>query len=92
MAGSCLHFYVELEETFVPDNNFGNKLFENLDLQINYEDCSVKSSPNDYDFTSHIHDKIFRNQSYLQKVPFEGHFGRCIKYFHPIYYIYIKIL
>ena len=61
----------------MPDNNYANKLFEYLDLNISYEDVSHKSSRNDYDFTSHITDKIFRNQSYLKNIPFEGHFGMC---------------
>ena len=74
LSDSFLQFYVELEETFVPDNNFGNKLFEYLDLSINYEDCSFKISPNDYDYTSHINYKIFRNQNHMQKLKFEGHF------------------
>ena len=74
LSDSFLQFYVELEESFVPDNNFGNKLFEYLDLTVNYEDCSFKSSPNDYDFTSHINDKIFRNQKHMEKLKFEGHF------------------
>ena len=74
LSDSYLQFYVELEEDFIPDNNFGNKLFEYLDLSINYEDCTFKSSHNDYDYTSHIYDKIFRNHKHLEKLKFEGHF------------------
>jgi len=74
LGESYIKFYVELEENFVPDNNFGAKLFEYLDLNINYEDVSFKSSPNDYDVTSFINDKMFRNMAYLKRVPFEGQF------------------
>ena len=45
-----------------------------MDLNINYEDVSVKCSPNDYDFTSFIQDKLFRDQTFLEKIPFEGHY------------------
>ena len=74
LGKSYLTFHVELEETFIPDNNFGNKLFEFLDLNINYEDVNYKCSPNDYDLTSHIHNKIYRNPNYLRKIKFEGQF------------------
>ena len=43
-------------------------------MVVNYEDISFKCSPNDYDYTSFIQDKLFRNQSYLRRIPFEGHF------------------
>ena len=76
LKDSYLRFYCEIPENFVPDNNFGNKLFEFLDLTINYEDVSFKSSNNDYDLSSFIYEKIFRNPKYLQKFPFEGHFDR----------------
>lgn len=45
-----------------------------MDLIIQYEDCSIKCSPNDYDFTSHIHNKLQREGPYLQRVKFEGHY------------------
>lgn len=43
-------------------------------MNINYEDVSFKCSPNDYDFTSFIQDKLFRDQAFLKKIPFEGHY------------------
>ena len=43
-------------------------------MNVNYEDTTFKSSPNDYDYCSHINDKIFRNQKHLEKFKFEGHF------------------
>jgi len=48
-----------------------------LDLNVQYEDCSFKSSANDYDYTSHINDKLFRNSSYLRRIKFEGHYDSC---------------
>jgi len=75
VLGKCyLQFQLELPVEFVPDNNFGNKLFEYLDLNVQYEDCSFKCSTNDYDYTSHVADKIFRNPAYLNRVKFEGHY------------------
>ena len=74
LKDSYLRFYVELAENFVPDNNFCNKLFEFLDLTINFEDVSFKSSNNDYDLTSMINNKIFQTSQFLKKFPFEGHF------------------
>jgi hypothetical protein len=38
LAQTYLRFYVELEDIFVVDNNFCNKLFEYLDINLNYED------------------------------------------------------
>lgn len=74
LSRTYLKFYVELPEVFVPDNNFGNKLFEYLDVNVQYEDASFKCSSNDYDHTSHIQDQIFKNPSYVKKMKFEGHF------------------
>ena len=76
LRDSYLRFYLELPENFIPDNNFGNKLFEFLDLTINYEDVSFKSSNNDYDLSSLIYEKIYRNPQYLKKFPFQGYFDR----------------
>ena len=45
-----------------------------MDLNVQYEDCSYKSSSNDYDYTSFITDKLFRNSSYLRRIKFEGHY------------------
>ena len=49
-------------------------MFEYLDINVQYEDCSFKCSSNDYDYVSHINDKIFKNPGYLKRVKFEGHF------------------
>ncbi len=74
LSRTYLKFYVEVPEVFVPDNNFGNKLFEYLDVNVQYEDASFKCSSNDYDHTSHIQDRIFKNPAYLRKIKFEGHY------------------
>ena len=50
-----------------------------MDLNVQYQDCSWKSSKNDYDYTSHLYDKIFRNENYLEKLKLEGHFDpKCL--------------
>ena len=74
LGESYLQFYVELPANFVPDNNFGNKCFEYVDININFEDISYKSSSNDYDFASFILNKINKNPLYLKKFPFEGYY------------------
>ena len=48
-----------------------------MDLNVQYEDCSFKSSANDYDHTSHLNDQLFRNNSYLRRIKFEGHYDSC---------------
>ena len=73
LGKSYIEFYVELPEDFVPDNNFGQKLFEYIDLNIQYEDASFKCSANDNDLTSNLTDLIFRDPAYLRKIKFEGH-------------------
>ena len=45
-----------------------------MDLNINYEDVSFKSSPNDYDYTSFVHERMGRNHGNFNKLSFEGHF------------------
>ena len=74
LGETYLQFYVEIPENFVPENNFGNKLFEFVDLNINFEDVSYKSSSNDYDYASYILNKISKNSNYMKKFPFEGYF------------------
>ena len=74
LGESYLKFHIELPETFVPDNNFANKLFQSIDLSINYEDVNYKGSSNDYDYTSFIDNRIHYNAGYLEKIKFEGHF------------------
>lgn len=74
LGESYLQFYVELPSNFIPDNNFGNKCFEYVDININFEDISYKSSSNDYDYASFILSKINKNPLYLKKFPFEGYF------------------
>jgi len=51
-----------------------SKLFENLELNVQYEDLSYKCSINDYDFTSNVHDKMFRSPGYSRQIKYEGHF------------------
>ena len=74
LGESYLKFHVELPEYFVPSNNLANKLFQTLDLGINYENVNYKGSSNDYDITSFIGNRINYNAGYLEKIKFEGHF------------------
>ena len=74
LRDSYLQFYVELEDDFVPDNNFCSKLFEYMDLNINYEDVSFKCSSNDYDFTTFVQQRINISDKLSKRIPFEGNF------------------
>ena len=64
-----LQFYIDLPANYVPDNDIGAKLFENIDINLNWESISRKSTAHDYSLSSHFfckanYDENFINSSY----------------------------
>ena len=64
-----LQFYVDLPGNYCPDNDLGAKLFENVDIVLNHEQISRKSTAHDYSLSSHFfchanYDENFINTSY----------------------------
>ena len=62
---TTLKFAVEIPEEFVPDNCFASLLFQNLDLYINHELITNKSSDSDYGISNLMFIRDGYNESYL---------------------------
>ena len=54
MSETILRFGVEIPEELIPDNHFAALLFENLDLYINHELITSKSSDSDYYTSNYV--------------------------------------
>ena len=63
---STIKFAVEIPEEFIPDNMFASLLFQNLDLYINHELITTKSSDSDYGISNFIFIRDGHNESYLE--------------------------
>ena len=62
---TTLKFAVEIPEEYVPDNCFASLLFQNLDLYINHELITNKSSDSDYGISNLMFIRDGYNESYL---------------------------
>lgn len=58
LASSRLKFSVDVPIEFVPDSYFTSKLFEHLEVQINYVSCTTKSTDLDYILTDFFTSKL----------------------------------
>ena len=58
LAASRLKFSVDIPLEFVPDSYFTSKLFEHLEVQINYVSCTTKSTDLDYILTDFFTSKL----------------------------------
>lgn len=58
LASSRLKFSVDIPIEFVPDSYFTSKLFEHLEVQINYVSCTTKSTDLDYILTDFFTSKL----------------------------------
>lgn len=58
LASSRLKFSVDIPIEFVPDAYFTSKLFEHLEVQINYVSCTTKSTDLDYILTDFFTSKL----------------------------------
>ena len=58
LASSRLKFSVDIPIEFVPDSYFTSKLFEHLEVQINYVSCTTKSTDLDYILTDYFTSKL----------------------------------
>ena len=54
LSESHLKFEVNLPEEFIPDNAFVAKLFENVDIVVNYETITQKASNSDYYYSEFL--------------------------------------
>ena len=65
LADTTLTFQVELPANYVPDNQFGHKMFESLELSINHEQVSRKSTALDYGMSQNFFEKVLYDDSYV---------------------------
>ena len=65
MSDTKISFQVELPANYVPDNQFGHKMFESLELSINHEQISRKSTALDYALSEGFFEKIQYDDSYV---------------------------
>ncbi len=65
LSETCLEFRIELPENYIPDNDVCAKLFENMDITVNHESISHKSSDLDYSITSYALNKVTYDDSYV---------------------------
>ena len=65
LSETTLAFQVELPANYMPDNQFGHKMFESLELTINYEQVSRKSTALDYGMSENFFEKLIFDDSYV---------------------------
>ena len=65
LSETTLAFQVELPANYVPDNQFGHKLFESLELSINHEQISRKSTALDYGMSENFFQKLLFDDSFV---------------------------
>lgn len=65
LADTKVSFSVELPGNYVPENQFGHKLFESLELSINHEQVSRKSTAMDYAVSEYFFQKVMYDDSFI---------------------------
>ena len=66
LEDTLLTFQIEVpNECYVVDNDFPAKLFENMEMTINYETITIKSSSADYPYDSFLYVKSNFDESYV---------------------------
>ena len=65
LADTTISFYLDLPQNYLPDNQIGHKLFESLELSINHEAVSRKSTALDYSVSEFFFQKVMFDDSYV---------------------------
>ena len=68
LASSRLKFSVDIPTEFVPDSYFTSKLFEHLEVQINYVSCTTKSTDLDYILTDFFTSKLNYTKEHIATI------------------------
>ena len=68
LASSRLKFTVDIPREFVPDSYFTSKLFEHLEVQINYVSCTTKSTDLDYILTDFFTSKLNYTKEHITTI------------------------
>ena len=76
LASSRLKFSVDIPIQFVPDSYFTSKLFEHLEVQINYVSCTTKSTDLDYILTDFFTSKLNYTKEHIATIgSLQGNWG-----------------
>ena len=65
LSDTKIKFHVELPGNYIPENQFGHKLFECLELSLNHEQISRKSTALDYSVSENFFQKVMYDDSYV---------------------------
>ena len=65
LCDTTVSFSVELPGNYIPDNNFGEKLFESLELTINHEQITRKSTALNYALSAGFFERVSYDDSYI---------------------------
>ena len=68
LASSRLKFSVDIPIEFIPDSYFTSKLFEHLEVQINYVSCTTKSTDLDYILTDYFTSKLNYTTEHIKTI------------------------
>ena len=56
---------MDIPANYMPDNQFGHKLFESVELSINHEQVSRKSTALDYSISEFFFQKVMFDDTYI---------------------------
>ena len=65
LADTTVSFYIDLPQNYLPDNQLGHKLFESLELSVNHEQVSRKSTALDYSISEVFFQKVMFDDSFV---------------------------
>ena len=65
LSETKITFQIELPANYIPENQFGHKLFECLELTLNHEQVSRKSTALDYAVSENFFQRVMYDDSYV---------------------------
>ena len=65
LSETKMTFQIELPANYIPENQFGHKLFECLELTLNHEQVSRKSTALDYALSENFFQRVTYDDSYV---------------------------
>lgn len=66
LCDSSISFSIELPENYIPDNDFCNKLFENIEIEIFQDQVSKRGSEFDNSLSSFFLNKTMFDENYME--------------------------
>ena len=90
MADTTISFHVDLPANYIPDNQFGHKLFESVELSLNHEQVSRKATALDYAVSEAFFQKCMFDDSYVMTALDVA--GRVVHLLFYLSFIFFAIL